>query len=68
MAKPLMGPVIYHVDEQTNIYVGLAPDRQSVALTVIIEGEPTVTICYSVEELLTFNWLLLHSINMLSHA
>ena len=55
-----MGSVIYHVDEGTNIHVEPHPDQMHVALTTVVEGKPTVTITYSIDELLTFVQILLH--------
>jgi hypothetical protein len=59
----MMGPVIYHVDEGTNIHVEPHPDQMHIALTTVVEGKPTVTITYSIDELLTFVHLLLHSLD-----
>ena len=34
-----------------------------IALTTVVEGKPTVTIAYSIDELLAFVNLLLHSLD-----
>lgn len=57
----MIGPITYRVDAETNIHVEPHPDQTHVALTTVVKGEPTVTITYSIDELLTFVHLLLQS-------
>ena len=59
----MMDPVIYRVDERTNIHVEPHRDKTLLALTTVVEGKPTVTITYSIDELLAFVHLLLHSLD-----
>ena len=59
----MIGSDIYRVDERTNIHVEPHPDQTHIALTTVVEGKPTVTITYSIDELLTFVHLLLQSLD-----
>jgi hypothetical protein len=59
----MSGPIMYHVDEGTNIHIEPHPDQMHIALTTVVEGKPTVTITYSIDELLTFVHLLLHNLD-----
>ena len=59
----MMGPDIFHVGEKTNIHVERHPDQKHIALTTVVEGKPTVTITYAIDELLTFVQILLHNLD-----
>ena len=54
---------IFHVDEKTNIHVEPHPDQKHIALTTVVDGKPTVTITYAIDELLTFVQILLHNLD-----
>lgn len=59
----MSGKIMYHVDAGTNIHVEPHPEQMHIALTTVIEGESTITITYSIDELLTFVQLLLHNLD-----
>lgn len=61
----MMGEEIYRVDEKTNIYIEPHPDGINLALTMVIEGKPLVTITYAIDEILMFVHLLLHNLDKL---
>jgi hypothetical protein len=59
----VMSADIFHVDEKTNIHVEPHPDQKHIALTTVVDGKPTVTITYAIDELLTFVQILLHNLD-----